>query len=38
VERYRILIEGFELNEVPVAHSIEGAVLMAEGMRRYKPC
>ena len=38
VERYRILIEGFELNEVPVAHSIEGAVLMAEAMRRYRPC
>ena len=38
VERYRILIEGFELNGVPVAHSIEGAVLMAEAMRRYRPC
>ncbi len=38
VERYRILIEGFELNEVPVAHSIEGAILMAEAMRRYHPC
>jgi acyl-CoA synthetase (NDP forming) len=38
VERYRILIEGFELNGVPVAHSIEGAVLMAEALRRYKSC
>jgi len=38
VERYRILIEGFELNGVPVAHSIEGAILMAEAMRRYRPC
>jgi acetate---CoA ligase (ADP-forming) len=38
VERYRILIEGFELNGVPVAHSIEGAILMAEAMRRYHPC
>lgn len=38
VERYRILIEGFELNGVPVAHSIEGAILMAESMRRYRRC
>jgi hypothetical protein len=38
VERYRILIEGFELNGVPVAHSIEGAVLMAEALRRYQSC
>jgi acetate---CoA ligase (ADP-forming) len=38
VEKYRILIEGFELNGVPVAHSIEGAILMAEAMRRYRPC
>ncbi len=34
VEKYRILTEGFELNGVPVAHSVEGAVLMAEAMRR----
>ena len=38
LEKYRILIEGFELNRIPVAHSIEGAVLMAEAMRRCKPC
>ena len=38
VERYRMLIEGFELNDVPVAPSIDGAVLMAEAMRRCKPC
>jgi acyl-CoA synthetase (NDP forming) len=38
VEKYRIFIEGFELNRIPVAHSIEGAVHMAEAMRRYKPC
>lgn len=38
VERYRMLIEGFELNRIPVSPSIEGAVLMAEAMRRCKPC
>lgn len=38
VEKYGILIEGFELNGVPAAQSIEGAVLMAEAMRRYRPC
>lgn len=38
VEKYRIFIEGFELNRIPVAHSIEGAVHMAQAMRRCKPC
>ena len=38
VEKYRMLIEGFQLNQVPVSHSIEGAVLMAEAMRRRRPC
>jgi acetyltransferase len=38
VERYRILTEGFELNGVPVAHSIEGAVLMAQAVRRCRSC
>jgi len=38
VEKYRIFIEGFEFNRIPVAHSIEGAVHMAEAMRRCKPC
>jgi acetyltransferase len=38
VEKYRIFIEGFELNRIPVAHSIEGAVHMAMAMRRCKPC
>lgn len=38
VERYRMLIEGFELNQVPVSPSIDGAVLMAEAMRRCQPC
>jgi acyl-CoA synthetase (NDP forming) len=36
VERYRMIIEGFEFNSVPVAHSIEGAVLMAEAVWRYR--
>lgn len=38
VEKYRMLIEGFQLNQVPVSHSIEGAVLMAEAMRRRRTC
>jgi len=37
-EKYRMLIEGFELNNVPVASSIDGAVLMAEALRRCRPC
>ena len=38
VEKYGMLIEGFELNGIPVSHSIEEAVLMAEALRRCKPC
>jgi acetyltransferase len=38
VEKYRILIEGFELNNVPVASSIDGAAFMVEAMRRCRPC
>ena len=38
VEKYRMIIEGFELNNIPVSHSIEGTVLMVEAMRRYRPC
>jgi acetyltransferase len=38
VEKYRMLIEGFELNRVPVSPSIEGAIHMAEAMRRSRPC
>lgn len=38
VEKYRMLIEGFEINRIPVSPSIEGAILMAEAMRRCKPC
>jgi acyl-CoA synthetase (NDP forming) len=34
VEKYRMLVEGFELNRLPVSPSIEGAVLMAEALRR----
>ena len=37
-EKYRMLIEGFELNRIPVSSSIEGAVLMVEAMRRCQPC
>jgi acetyltransferase len=38
VEKFRMLIEGFELNRVPVSSSIEGAVLMVEAMKRCRPC
>jgi acyl-CoA synthetase (NDP forming) len=37
-EKYRMLIEGFELNNVPVSSSIEGAVLMVDAVRRCKTC
>ena len=38
VEKFRMLIEGFEFNRAPVSPSIEGAVHMAEAMRRSQPC
>jgi len=38
VEKYQIMTEGFELNGAPVAHSVEGAVLMAEAMMRWGRC
>jgi hypothetical protein len=38
VEKYNMLIEGFELNGIPVSPSIEGAVLMAKALVRKKPC
>ncbi|MCJ7830222.1 MAG: CoA-binding protein, partial [Desulfobacterales bacterium] len=38
VERYRMLIEGFEFNGVPVSPSIKGAVLMVEALNRSQPC
>jgi acetyltransferase len=37
-EKYRMLIEGFELNNVPVSSSIEGAVLMVDAVRRCRTC
>jgi len=38
VEKYMMIIEGFQLNNIPVSSSIEGAVLMVEAMRRCRPC
>ena len=38
VEKYTMLIEGFELNGIPVSPSIEGAVLMAKALVRKQPC
>jgi len=38
VEKYGMLIEGFDLNRVPVAYSVEGAVLMAKAMQRGLTC
>jgi len=38
LEKYRMLIEGFELNRIPVSPSIEGAVLMVEALRRCRTC
>ena len=38
VEKYRMFIEGFQFNQVPVAHSIEEAVNMVEALRRRLPC
>jgi len=38
VEKYSMLVEGFEFNRIPVSPSIGGAVLMAEALRRNKPC
>ena len=38
VEKYGMLIEGFEFNNIPVSPSIEGVVLMVDAMRRCQPC
>jgi acetate---CoA ligase (ADP-forming) len=38
VEKYRIVVEGFNFYNIPVAHSVEDAVHMAEAMRRNKLC
>jgi acyl-CoA synthetase (NDP forming) len=37
-DKYKIIIEGFELNNIPVSSSVEGAVLMARALKRYRPC
>ncbi len=37
-DKYRIIIEGFELNNIPVAASVDGAVLMAKALKRLRPC
>ena len=37
-DKYRIIIEGFELNRIPVASSVQGAVLMAKALKRCRPC
>jgi acetyltransferase len=36
VDKYDMLIEGFQLNGLPVARSIEEAVQMAESLRRFQ--
>lgn len=38
VEKYRMFIEGFQFNQVPVAHSIEETIHMAVALRRRQPC
>jgi len=38
IEKYSMLVEGFMLNDIPVAHSVEDAVHMAESLRRYRAC
>ncbi|OPX95711.1 MAG: Succinyl-CoA ligase (ADP-forming) subunit alpha [Syntrophorhabdus sp. PtaB.Bin006] len=38
VEKYRMLVEGFNFNNMPVAHSVEDAVHMAEAMKRNRRC
>ncbi len=37
-DKYKIIIEGFELNNIPVAASVDGAVLMAKALKRLKLC
>ncbi|HQG31142.1 MAG TPA: CoA-binding protein [Deltaproteobacteria bacterium] len=36
LEKYRMLVDGFEINGVPVAHTVEQAVQMAVAMAKYK--
>jgi acetyltransferase len=37
-DKYKIIIEGFELNNIPVSSSVDGAVLMAKALKRCRPC
>jgi len=37
-DRYKIFIDGFKYNQIPVADTIDGAVMMLEAMRRYQSC
>ncbi len=38
VDKFMMFVEGFQLNLIPVAHSIEEAVHMAEALKRYNRC
>jgi len=38
VEKFVMFVEGFQFNQIPVAHSIEEAVHMAKALRRNQPC
>jgi acyl-CoA synthetase (NDP forming) len=38
VDKYLMFVEGFQLNKIPVAHSIEEAVHMADELRKNQPC
>jgi len=37
-DKYRMLIEGFELNNIPVSDSVEGSALMVKALRRCQSC
>jgi acyl-CoA synthetase (NDP forming) len=36
VEKYLMFVEGFQLNQIPVAHSIEEAIHMAVSLKRHR--
>jgi acyl-CoA synthetase (NDP forming) len=36
-DKYKIIIEGFENNNIPVSSSVDGAVLMAKALKRCRP-
>ena len=38
VDKYTMMVDGFEFNGTPVSSSIDGAVLMAKALMRKKPC